>query len=90
MDWKIERLTSTCGDDRRPVTEGNESIESAGPRGVDDRLHRSILVVEPDWNGTVLPRILEHVAPVGREDQLDAEPLGRFTERARLVPGRRR
>jgi hypothetical protein len=46
--------------------------------------------MEPDGYGAVLPRILEHVAPVSREDQLDAKPFGRFAEGARLVPGRRR
>ena len=90
MDGQIERLTGPRGDHRRPVAERNQSIEPASPRRVDDRRHRSILVMEPDRNGAVLPRILEHVAPVGREDQLDAKPFGRFTERARLVPGRRR
>ena len=90
MDRQIERLTGAGGDHRRPVAEGNQSIEPAPPRRLDDRRHRSILVMEPDRNGAVVPRILEHVTAVGREDQLDAKPFGGVTERARLVSGRRR
>ena len=48
------------------------------------------LVVEPDRNRRVLPRILEHVAPVGGKHQIDPEPFGRVAERPRLISGRRR
>ena len=47
----------------------------------------AILVVEAHRDGGVLPGIVEHVAPIGREDELDAEPLGRFAEHARLISG---
>ena len=50
----------------------------------------AVLVVEPDRNRLVAPRILDHVTAIGGEHQLDAEPLGRLAERARLIPGRRR
>ena len=40
-------------------------------------------------NRPIHPRVLEHVAPIGREDQFDAEPLRRVAERPRLVPGGR-
>ena len=46
------------------------------------------------WNrigsAAVLPRILEHVAAIGGEHQIDAEPFGRLAKRAGLVAGRRR
>lgn len=90
MDGEIERRGGSRGDDRRPVAKGNDSVEPTCPRRVDDRLDRSVLIMKPDGDGAILPRIFQHVASIGREDQLDAKLLGGVTEGTRLIARRRR
>ena len=78
------------GDHRRPVADREDAVERRARAAATIAADRAVFVVEPDRNRLVPPRILEHVAPIGREHQLDAEPLGRLAERARLISGRRR
>ena len=45
--------------------------------------------METNRDRFVAPRIFEHVAAIGGVHQIDAEPLRRFAERARLISGGR-
>ena len=76
-------------DHRRPIADGEHAVKRTRPGQLENRPRRRRLVREPDGNRPVPPRILEHVAAIGREHQIDAETLGRLTERARLISGRR-
>jgi hypothetical protein len=65
---------------------------SSGLTEADSRMAATggVLVVEADRNRLVLPRILNQVTPIRRENEFGPEPRGGVTERARLVAGRRR
>ena len=84
-------LSSDAGrDDGRPVADDDQAVERPGGSRLEDGGHGRVLVVEADRNRVVLPRILDQVTPIRREDEFDPEPRGGVTERARLVAGRRR
>ena len=72
-------------DHGRPVSHGQHAVERTGAGCLEHDRGRRSLVVEPDGDRAVHPRVLEHVAPVGPEDQIDADPLRRIAEGARLV-----
>ena len=76
-------------DHRRPVADDQDAIERAGAGGREDLGDGGRLVMEPDGNRLVAPRIFDHVAPIGGEHQVNAQPLGRLTKRTRLVSRRR-
>ena len=76
-----------------------------GGRSIADRNHRSkgVLAVglgypldrgrhlmKPNRNGGVAPGVVEHRAAIGRQHQIDVQPLCGFAERTCLIPGRRR
>ena len=56
----------------------------------DDGVDRGDLLMEPNGDGAVPPRVRELVAAVGRKHELHTEPFGRLAEHPRLIPGRRR
>ena len=65
-------------------------INNISPRGLRDCRDRLVLVLKPDGERRILPGIVEHVAPIGRVDEVDTEPFGRFAKRPRLISRRRR
>ena len=90
MAREPEAFENPRGNDRRPIADRKHAVDRALDRRVQDRRRRSELVVEADRQRLVAPRVVEHVAAIGRVDEIDAEPLRRLAERARLVSGRRR
>ena len=89
MARKPEPFLNQGRDHRRTITNRENTVKGTRPGQLENRLRRRGLVRETDRNCPVLPGILEHIAAVGREHQIDAETLGGFTERARLISGRR-
>ena len=90
MPGQAETLRDACADDRRPIADHKQAIDRTGGGGLQDRRHRRVLVVEPNRNRGVPPRILDQMTPIGREDELRANPVRRVSKRTRLVAGRRR
>src|SRR5262249_55192171 len=74
-------------DDRRTIPHDQHTVEGPEARRADDRVHCGGFVIEADGNRAVLPRVIEVVAPIGREDELDAKMPRRVAECARLVSG---
>ena len=87
MAREAQRLAHHRRDRRRTIADDEDAVDGIRAGALENGLDGTILVVEPHRDGGVLPGILEHVAPIGREDELDAEPLGGFAEHARLVSG---
>ena len=79
----------SCGDHCRTISYSDDAVDGAPLRSLQNRGDRSRFVVEPNSQGLVLPGVLEHVAAVGGKKQVDTESFSGFTERARLVTGRR-
>jgi hypothetical protein len=52
---------------------------------LDDCVNRLVKRVKSDRNGAVLPGIVQFVAAIGREHELDPTPFGGIVERAQLV-----
>jgi hypothetical protein len=88
MPWQAERVRDPRANHGRPIAYDQDPVERPRARSTDDRRHRSVLLVKANRDGLVLPRIVEHAAPIGREDELHSKPLGCFTERARLISSR--
>jgi len=86
---KAEPFLNQRRDDGWTITNREDAVKGIGPGQFENRLRRRGLVREADGNRPVLPGILEHIAAVGREHQVDAVTLGCVTERARLISGRR-
>ena len=61
------------GQDRRAIADREHAVKRRVPRGGDDRLERRVLLVEADGDGAIAPRIVELLAAIGREHELDAE-----------------
>ncbi len=89
MTRKPEPFLHERRDHRRTVTNGENAVNRSRPGQLENRPRRCRLVRETDRNRPVPPGILEHIAAVGREDQIHAETFGRVAERARLISGRR-
>jgi hypothetical protein len=61
-------------DDGRPVANHDQAVERPDGGRLEDGGHRGVLVVEADRNRLVLPRILNQVTPIRREDEFGPEP----------------
>ena len=62
---------------RRPVADGEHAVERRrAPAPRCSALDRAPPVVKPDRDRVVAPRIVEQLAAIGREPQIDAEPRG--------------
>ena len=90
MPRQAEALGDARGDHRRPIADDEQAVDRPGSGRPRIAVHRRVLVVEPDRNRGVLPRILDQMTAVRREDELHAKPSRRLAERAGLIAGRRR
>ena len=90
MARQPERLHDPRADQRRPIADDEHAVDGTSAGSVENRRDGRVLVVKPNRNRLVLPRIVELVAPIGREDKIHAKPHGRVTKRPRLVTRRRR
>jgi hypothetical protein len=77
-------------DDCRSISYSDHPIDGSALSRVEDGPDRSRFVVETNRQGVVMPWVVEHVAPVGREDQVHTQTFRGFSEGARLITGRSR
>src|SRR5437764_10148496 len=88
-----ERPRDMRGNHRRSIADDEQAPDGVIrllARGGKNRVNRRALLVKADRDGAILPRVLEHVAAIRREDELHPESLGGLAERTRLVSRRRR
>ena len=92
--WRMPRQAEPLGDARadhgRAIADDEQAVERTHRGRLENRRDRGVLVVKPDRNRLVLPRILDQMTAIGREDELHPKPRGGIAKRARLVSGRRR
>jgi hypothetical protein len=67
------------------IADGEDAVHRTARRLGDHGFHCGVFFVKTDRNGAIAPRVFERVTPVGDEDQLDPERLGRVAERSQLV-----
>ena len=89
MARQAERFSDERRNEHRPIADDQHSIDRRSLRGRDHGGDGRRFLVEPNRDRRIAPRIFDHVAAIGREDQLHPEPRGRIAERAGLIPRRR-
>ena len=87
---QVEHLARGRRDDARPIPHGEHAVDRLLDRGPRDGLDRRALMVEPDRQRRVLPRIVQDVAAIGGKHQIHAKPFSRVAKRSGLIPRRRR
>jgi hypothetical protein len=75
------------GQDRRPIAYGNHAVRPRRQR-FGQRTKRAVDVVEADGDRAVTPRVVETIAPIRRDQQLDSKSGRDVIEGADLIPGR--
>ena len=65
-----EFLGCRCRDQGRAVGDGDYAIDC----GIGERFGRELGLFEPNWNGVIPPWILEYMAAVGCQYDVDAQP----------------
>src|SRR5437899_6390550 len=88
MTGQPQRFGHTRSNNCWPVADHQDAVDRAGARSLENRLDRRLLVIETDGNRPIAPRVVEHMAAIGGEHELDAEPVSGVAERARLIAGR--
>lgn len=89
VPWQAEFASHHRRQYRRTVTHGEHAVEPVA-EGSNDGGKGARFVVESNRDGAVAPGILEAVAAIGRQHQLDAQSPGGLVEHPRLIAGRRR
>ena len=71
------------------IADDQDAVDRMGAGPIEDGGDGPVLVVEPHGDGRVLPRVLEHVAAVGRKNKIGADPRRGISEASGLVARRR-
>ncbi len=91
MEAQAELLRTQRRDTCGLVPYRNNSIEGPARAEFGNRLLQFRTIgVKPQRRRTVSPRVVEHVAPVGGQDEIEAQPLRRAIKLAHLITGLRR
>jgi hypothetical protein len=85
MERKSKRARHVRRRRRRPVSQRDQSIHGPHERLLYDLSRRVFRLVEPDGNCAVRPRIVQLVAAVAREHDVNPESARSFRETPRLV-----
>jgi hypothetical protein len=89
MAGQAERPRDECGQHRRSIADHEQSVNGLALEGGHDDVSRPRLLVIPDGNRPITPRILQLIASIGGVDQLDSQLLRRLGEHAGLISGGR-
>ena len=90
MAGQAERASQPRGQDRGPVTHRHDPAWRCALARRYHGVDRARLLMEPDRNGPIPPRIVQPVAPIAREDETDPELPGRLAKGSDLIPRGRR
>ncbi len=75
---------ATCGDEGGTIAHRQDAIEwSAGSKGFDIALLG--LGLKAKWRRAIAPGIVQDMAAIGGQDQIDTEPLGCAVELGHLI-----
>jgi len=84
---KPERGSRARRDDHWTIAHRQHAGKRRTPGLANDRRDRGLLIVEAHGYRAIAPRVVERLAAIGRERDVDAQTFGRLAERSRLVPG---